>query len=91
MLVASGLDRGIIRARDSVHHGPVLDELEGRHGLDLVLLRCLTVLVYIHLYMRPPVRCGGSGGGIQMSASVSVHSYAISFQSSHFVVILQSI
>lgn len=66
MLVAGRLDRGIVRARDSVHHDPVLDELERRHGFDLVLLRCLAVLVYIHLLhiaIVGSMRARGGGGG----------------------------
>lgn len=43
------LDARIVRTQDGGDKQSVLNELEGGHGLDLVLLRCLAVYVHVHL------------------------------------------
>lgn len=64
VLVRGRLDGSLVSTGDGSQDDAVLDEFEGRHRLDLVLLGRFGVLVHIHLSAVSVSTAGGGAGAV---------------------------
>lgn len=87
VLIGGGLDGSLVGTGDGSQDDAILDEFEGRHRLDLVLLGRFGVLVHIHLRQSGVFGNGarGGGGGVIHEFTSEKKQLHIDYSSTHIL------